>query len=99
MQALVLRFIGALFAGLVLLSLYMQPCSAQVSANLSGRITDPSGAEVSGANVTATNLATGVSRTAATNPAGRYQVSEIPLGEYEIHVSKEGFAEAVRSGV
>ena len=76
-----------------------QFCMAQVSANLSGLITDPSGAALSAATVTAKTLDTGASRTAATDQNGRYKFFALPVGSYEIRVTKEGFAEGIRSGV
>ena len=99
MQSFALRLPCHVFILALTLGLCTPLCSAQVSASVSGLITDPSGAALSGANVTARSLDTGVSRTAPTDPAGRYQLLALPLGEYEIHVSKEGFAEDVRSGV
>jgi hypothetical protein len=49
--------------------------------------------------VTAKNLDTGVSRTTTTDQFGRYQFFAVPLGSYEVRVRKEGFAEAVRTGI
>jgi Carboxypeptidase regulatory-like domain len=72
---------------------------AQVSANLSGVITDPSGAALSGATVTAKSVDTGISRKAVTDQSGRYRFFALPIGRYEIKVAKEGFAEGVRSGI
>jgi hypothetical protein len=72
---------------------------AQVSASLSGRVTDQTGAAVTGATVTATNVDTAFSRSTITDQAGRYQLIALPIGKYEIRVSKTGFAEQVRSGV
>src|SRR6201981_2826034 len=57
---------------------------AQVSASLSGVITDPSGAAVVGAAVTAKSLDTGVSRTAATDQSGRYRFFLLPGGCFEV---------------
>ena len=73
--------------------------SAQVSANLSGIITDQSGATVPAAIATARNLDTGLSRETVTDQAGRYQIFALPLGQYEVRVKKAGFAEAVRTGI
>ena len=72
---------------------------AQVAASLSGVVTDPSGAAVAGASVTARDVETGEVRNTETDAAGRYQVFALPIGEYEITVRKQGFAEQVRSGV
>ena len=73
--------------------------SAQVSATLSGTVTDQSGAAVAAAGVTARNLDTGLSRSANTTQAGRYQLVALPVGQYEIRIRKDGFAEAVRTGI
>src|SRR6266849_6559767 len=59
---------------------------AQVSASLSGRVTDPSGALVPAATVIAKNDETGAERTAVTNAAGRYEVLALPVGLYEVRV-------------
>jgi len=84
----------------LLLSCICVPFSAaQVSASLSGIITDPSGAAVSAASVTAKNLDTGMSRTVPTGQGGRYRFFALPVGPYEIRVTKDGFAEGIRSGV
>jgi Carboxypeptidase regulatory-like domain len=71
----------------------------QVSASLSGRIIDPTGAGVSAASVTASNTDTGISRTALTNQAGQYQFLELPVGRYEVRASKTGFADEMRTGI
>jgi Carboxypeptidase regulatory-like domain len=73
--------------------------AAQVSASLSGLITDPSGAAVSAAAVTAKNLDTGTSRTVPTDQSGRYRFFALPVGPYEVRVTRQGFAEGIRSGI
>jgi hypothetical protein len=72
---------------------------AQISASLSGTVTDPSGAAVSASDVVVTNTETGNSRTSVTNPSGRYQFLALPIGRYELRVKKAGFAEQVRTGI
>jgi len=72
---------------------------AQVSATLAGSVTDQSGATVSGAAVTVKNLETGAIRTATTGEAGEYQEFSLPIGEYEVRVTKQGFAEQIRTGI
>jgi hypothetical protein len=75
------------------------PASSQVSAVLSGRVTDPTGAIIAGATVTATSQETGISRTTTTNQAGMYELLALPIGRYQLTASKDGFAEDVRTGV
>ena len=70
-----------------------------MSASLSGKVTDPSGATVSGATVTAVNLDTGLARTAVTNQSGMYELLALPIGRYELRAKKDGFAEEVRTGI
>ena len=72
---------------------------AQVSAILSGTVTDQSGAAVSGASVTAKNVDTGAVRGTVTDAKGHYQFFSLPVGQYEIRGAKAGFTEAVRTGV
>ncbi len=83
----------------VLLCLCSLAARAQVSAGLSGRVTDQSGATVSGATVTATNLDTGITRTVVTDSSGRYELVALPIGRYEVRAKKEGFAEQIRTGI
>ena len=96
-----MSFRGDRFPAIVVSLLCLISISAfgQISANLSGRITDPTGAAVPAATVTANNVDTGISRTTLTNPAGQYQLLELPIGRYEVHASKEGFAEEMRNGI
>ncbi len=73
--------------------------NAQVSASITGLVADASGARVMAAAIKVKNLETGASRNAVTDEAGRYQVLALPVGEYEITVSKNGFGEQVRTGI
>jgi hypothetical protein len=73
--------------------------SAQVSANLNGTVTDPTGASVSGATVSAKNVDTGLLRSATTASDGHFEFSSLPLGQYEIRASKAGFTDEIRTGV
>jgi hypothetical protein len=71
----------------------------QVSATLSGKVRDPSGSAVSGATITAKNDETGATRSTSTNDAGLYQLSDLPVGHYDVRVNKSRFAEEIRSGL
>ncbi len=73
--------------------------SGQVSASLSGQITDTTGAVVPAATVTAQNVETGISRTTLTDGSGWYRLLELPVGLYTVQASKSGFAEEVRTGI
>jgi hypothetical protein len=64
---------------------------AQGSATLTGTVSDPNGAVVSGATVTATNVATNAPYTTQTTDAGLYRFSNLPVGSYNIRVETTGF--------
>lgn len=69
------------------------------TASLTGLVTDPSGAVITGARVVARNLATNVEQTVATGAAGYYLLPALPVGRYQIAVEKEGFKRAVASEI
>jgi hypothetical protein len=77
----------------------LAPARAQVSASITGIVTDASGAPVPAAAVKTKNLETGAIRTAVTDGSGRYLVVSLAVGEYEVSVSKTGFQEAMRTGI
>lgn len=67
----------------------------QVSAgSIQGQITDPQGAAVVGAMVTLTDKATGQTRSMVSNDTGRYDFAQVPVGDYDIAVAKEGFSQS-----
>jgi len=73
----------------------LQPSWAQeVTASITGTITDPSGAAITGAKVTTTSQERGVTYTAITNDSGLYRISQLPVGTYDLKVEKSGFAVA-----
>src|SRR5262245_47367778 len=74
--------------------------SAQESINygsVSGRVTDPSGAVVQGAEVTARHVDTNLTSKARTDAMGRFRLPYLRLGAYEIKTHVQGFADATRS--
>ena len=71
----------------------------QATSSLRGKITDPSGAVVSGASVLLSNVATGFTRTALSAADGIYQFLEVPPGTYSLTVNMLGFKSAKLNGV
>ena len=67
--------------------------------DITGAVTDPMGAVVSGAQVTATDTGTQKSSTATTDAQGRYKISGVPAGTYVVAVTAQGFAETRQDGV
>ncbi len=58
-----------------------------------GNVTDPSGAAIPGARVTATNVGTNISRETTTGPDGFYQILALPIGTYDVAIRTQGFLE------
>lgn len=63
-----------------------------VTGSVTGEVTDPSGALVPHAQVTAENVATGVHTQGETNAAGVYSIRFLPIGQYRVTVNSPGFA-------
>ena len=86
-------------AGLVILVLCATAVWAQVTAQISGTVKDPSGAVLPGVEVTATNTGTGVSRNAVTNETGGYVLPNLPIGPYRLEAALPGFRTFVQTGI
>jgi len=71
----------------------------QITGSIRGMVQDPTGAVVREAVVTATQVETGLSRTAATGRDGSYVLLELPVGHYRIAVEAKGFQKYVQEGV
>ena len=69
------------------------------TGSISGVITDSSGAVVPGAKVTVTDVGKGISRSVATDGAGRYQAPGLIPGNYEIQAQMEGFQTEIHKGI
>ncbi len=87
------------FATILVTLAGVSPLRAQVAASITGIVSDPSGAPVPAATVTTKNLETAAVRTAPTDDSGRYLVLSLPVGQYEVRVSKPGFQEGLRGGI
>jgi hypothetical protein len=89
-------FLGAVA---VAVALAAAPAPAADTALVFGQVTDPSGAHLPGATVTARNLDTGISRALQTASDGTYRLPALPPGRYDVSVELAGFAAARRSGL
>jgi len=79
---------------------FSAPVAGQaVNATLLGTVTDLSGATAAGANVTITEMNTGVERSTTTNDSGNYEFPTLPPGVYEVTVKHPGFRQETRRGV
>jgi hypothetical protein len=88
-----------LFFAALSLTVSAAPVWAQVSAAISGKVEDPSGAGVSGATVTVKSLETAATRAVTTDETGNYRALSLPLGPQVVKAEKEGFKAQVRTGI
>jgi hypothetical protein len=72
---------------------------ASDGGSLLGTVTDPSGAPVPGAKVTATETATAVKQTVTTDARGFYSFQSLPVGAYDVQADASGFKPLRRTGV
>jgi hypothetical protein len=90
------RLIGLLLAIAVCTAL---PLAAQkTTGTIQGVVTDQAGAVVPGADVVATNTATGATRTAKTGSAGEYAITDLDPATYEVSIKAPNFKEFVSKG-
>ncbi|HEU4389473.1 MAG TPA: carboxypeptidase-like regulatory domain-containing protein, partial [Blastocatellia bacterium] len=87
--------IVALVTSLICFSTHAQT----TTATLSGTVRDSSGAVVHGATVTLVNSSTGRSRNTKSDDEGRYSLSNLEPGSYELRAQQEGFKTVVQSSV
>ena len=93
-----LRFSGRTWSAICLLAVmvcglhgFLWAQSGANSGQIIGQVMDPSSAAVSGAEVTVRNKDTNFTRSATTDSAGRFAVSALPLGPYEVSIKASGF--------
>src|ERR1700704_4359687 len=90
---------ASVLAAVVLLSFGVTLIWAQATAQISGSVKDQSGAVLPGVEVTATQTATGVARTAVTNETGSYTLTNLPIGPYKVEASLPGFRTYSQTGI
>lgn len=87
-------------ASLLLGASLLYPVLAQViTVEISGDVTDASGAAVPNASVTGKNLETGFERKALTDDRGHYRLYALPLGRYSVRAEAQGFRPVLRESV
>src|SRR6266478_4974757 len=84
-----IRWTGAIAVLLVISSLAFAQESS--TGNVSGTVTGPKGASISGADITLTTRITGQATKTITSPAGTYALRDLVPGEYILHVAAKGF--------
>jgi carboxypeptidase family protein len=87
-----IRWTGTIAVLLVISSLAFAQESS--TGNVSGTVTGPKGASISGADITLTTRITGQATKTITSPAGTYALRDLVPGEYILHVEAKGFQSA-----
>jgi hypothetical protein len=94
-----LRYIALFFAITLALTLCIPSFGQVVKGSISGSVTDPQGAVVSGAQVKAKNVETGVVFATTTDGAGLYRFNLLPIGTYTVEITSQGFKTTTQSNV
>jgi hypothetical protein len=88
------------FAVIALLLAMPLVAVAQVTtATIVGTVSDPSSASVAGAQVTARNVDTGLTRTVTSGEDGTYRIEFLPVGNYVLEVTSSGFKKSFLNGI
>jgi hypothetical protein len=92
----VARMLAGVFAMLLVASTaWLQ----EITGTINGIITDPSGGAVAGAKVTAKDLDRGTAFPTSTDGSGFYNLTQLPVGRYEVRVENPGFQSALQSPI
>ena len=91
---------GKLWVCFVAMLMAFVPLRAQqVTAAITGRITDATGGAVAGAKITATDTQRGTEWSTITNTEGVYNLPRLPVGTYNVRVEQTGFQSVTQSSV
>jgi hypothetical protein len=85
--------------GLVLVTSTAASLCAQTAGQITGHVSDQSGAAVPNATITLKNVATSGVRTTVATGAGDYTISPVPPGVYDVQAAKSGFKTGTTSNV
>src|SRR5712691_788927 len=86
-----MTFVRSFVGLMILMAGSAASAAAQGTADIVGRVTDPGGGVLTGATVTARDLATNITRTTATSGTGDYTFTALPVSEYEVKTESPGF--------
>src|SRR5437016_3822623 len=88
--------IVCLYLGLMAVSVFGQAVNF---AQMHGTVSDPSDAAITGAQVKATQLSSGLIRTTVTNSEGHFSLPSLPVGPYQIEIMAPGFQNYLQTGL
>lgn len=92
-------FLPRLVTPILLLVAVCFPLSADTTGQISGTVTDPSGAAISAAAVSVAETRTGVLHNTTTNPQGAFSLLALPIGTYQLTVQSPGFQAYEQTGI
>jgi len=84
---------------LALILLLSSAAMAQSTGFITGKVIDPTGAVIPDAQIQVRNMDTDLKASAASNAEGLFRLSQLPVGTWEISISKEGFGPLTRGGI
>jgi hypothetical protein len=87
---------------LLLPLMFMLACTGlfgQANSNITGIISDQSGAVIAGANITLIDSATGATKTTTSSETGLYELAGLNAGTYNMTVASKGFQTFVQNGI
>ena len=84
---------------ILLLCLWPSTSFAQTTAQIGGRVLDSSGGVIEGAEVSATQVETGLQRTVSSNASGHFLIAKLPGGTYQLRVASSGFRTLVQKNL
>src|SRR5438876_2603154 len=83
----------------VMLAIPLAAVAQPTTATIVGTLSDPRGSTVPGAQVTARNADTGLTRTVTSSDEGTYRLEFLPVGNYVLEVTSAGFKKAYLNGI
>src|SRR5467141_1767979 len=88
--------VGRCASVLLLVGWFIVAAVAQtITGDISGEVTDSTGALLPKVTVTAVNTGTNFSRSATTSDTGGYRIPNLPIGQYKISATAEGFKTSI----
>ena len=94
-----MRYLRGLICVLIMVGAGQTLRAQQITASIQGKISDPSGAVVQEATVTAKQAETGFLRTTTSSRDGSFLLVELPVGHYQLEVAAKGFQKYLREGI
>jgi hypothetical protein len=84
------------FVLVALLAMSAPVFAQKITGDITGTVSDASGAVIAGATVTVVNKSTNLTRTTTTGENGFYRIPELPVGLYKVTITHQGFKTAER---